>query len=120
VILPIAERDDLRHDLDRWVLTTALREASGWPESGRRSVAITVSIGALMPDSPDFLDEIADIIAASGIDHGRAVLELVETFPSDLPPRARTAMRWLLPQPLPPQRRHPTLRAGRLPVPGVS
>ncbi len=90
--LPIAEQSDLLGELDRWVLGAALREAAQWREPAGPRVAINVNLGGLMPDGPDFVDEIGDIAGESGIDPYRIVLELVETSAFELSAQARTAM----------------------------
>lgn len=90
--LPVAEQGDLLRELDCWVLRTALREAASWPESAGRQVAVAVNLAGLVPGGPDFVQAVADIIADSGIDARRVVLELVETALLDLPSRCRQAM----------------------------
>ncbi|MEV4734521.1 bifunctional diguanylate cyclase/phosphodiesterase [Saccharopolyspora sp. NPDC049426] len=89
--LPTAKKGNLLHDLDRWVIRTAVREAATWPES----VSVTVNLAALRPDQPDFADEVTEIIEDSGIRPDRLVLELVETTCTDLSPRTQRAMREL-------------------------
>ncbi|RRO15078.1 bifunctional diguanylate cyclase/phosphodiesterase [Saccharopolyspora rhizosphaerae] len=93
--LPTAEEGNLLHDLDRWVLRTALREAVTWPDHGRGPVSVTVNLAALRPDHPHFADEVTEIIDDSGIQPERVVLELVETTHTDLAPHTQAAMRAL-------------------------
>ncbi|RCW42871.1 diguanylate cyclase/phosphodiesterase with PAS/PAC sensor(s) [Halopolyspora algeriensis] len=92
VILPVAEQGDLLRDLDRWVLRTALHEAASWPTSNGHPVGIAVNLGGLLPDTPDFGDEISAIITESGLDWHRVVLEVLETVLVDLPERPQQAM----------------------------
>ncbi|MCP3800568.1 EAL domain-containing protein [Allokutzneria sp. A3M-2-11 16] len=92
VFLPVAEQGDLMKELDRWVLRTALKEASAWPEPDGRPVAVAVNLGGLLPGDPDFVDIVATAVAESGIAWDRVVLELVETSLVDLPSRTRQAM----------------------------
>ncbi|WP_229680436.1 EAL domain-containing protein [Saccharopolyspora thermophila] len=91
-ILPVAERGGLLPELDRWVLRTALREATGWHAAGWQ-VAVTVNVAGLRPDDPCFAEEISAAIADSGIDPRRVVLEMVETMLVDLPSKPRAVMR---------------------------
>ncbi|GAA2348762.1 hypothetical protein GCM10009854_27730 [Saccharopolyspora halophila] len=90
--LPVAEQGDLLRELDRWVLRTALREAVKWPARNGRSVSIAVNLAGLVPGGPDFVDSVADIVAETGIDWDRVILELVETALVDLPSRTRHEM----------------------------
>ncbi|WP_182544746.1 putative bifunctional diguanylate cyclase/phosphodiesterase [Halosaccharopolyspora lacisalsi] len=90
--LPIAEQGDMLRELDKWVLRTALSEAASWPDSAGRPVSIAINMAGLVPGDHDFVDVVADTVAASGIDCDRVVLELVETAFVDLPSRTRCAM----------------------------
>ncbi|MEV6226506.1 EAL domain-containing protein [Saccharopolyspora shandongensis] len=92
VILRVAEQGNLLRGLDRWVLRTALREATSWPVRNGHPVAIAVNLVDLLPHDPEFVDEITAIITESGIDSHRVVLEIVETSLIDLPARPREAM----------------------------
>ncbi|GAB2664795.1 hypothetical protein GCM10027271_24560 [Saccharopolyspora gloriosae] len=90
--LPVAEQGDLLRELDRWVLRTALREASTWPTPNGRQVGIAVNLAGLVPGGADFVDVVADTVAECGLDWNRVILELVETALVDLPSRTRQAM----------------------------
>jgi diguanylate cyclase (GGDEF)-like protein/PAS domain S-box-containing protein len=92
VFLPVAEQGDMMRELDRWVLRTALAEARDWPSHGGRQAAVAVNLAGLVPGAPDFVDIVATIVAESGIEWNRVVLELVETSLVDLPSRTRLAM----------------------------
>ncbi|ROP40238.1 sensor domain-containing protein [Saccharothrix texasensis] len=92
VFLPVAEQGDLMRELDRWVLRTALKEASTWPEPGGKPVSVAVNLAGLVPGDPEFADIVADAIAEAGIPWDRVVLELVETALVDLPSRVRQTM----------------------------
>ncbi|XVS63627.1 sensor domain-containing protein [Actinosynnema sp. CA-299493] len=92
VFLPVAEQGDLMRELDRWVLRTALKEASTWPEPGGKPVSVAVNLAGLVPGDPEFADIVADAIAEAGIPWDRVVLELVETALVDLPSRVRHTM----------------------------
>jgi diguanylate cyclase (GGDEF)-like protein/PAS domain S-box-containing protein len=90
--LVVAEQGDLLRDLDKWVLRTALREASSWPEVDGRQVSVAINLAGLVPGDPEFVDLVATAIAGSGVECERVVLELVETAFVDLPSRSRNAM----------------------------
>ncbi|WP_169336084.1 putative bifunctional diguanylate cyclase/phosphodiesterase [Actinopolyspora halophila] len=92
VILSVAEQGNLLRELDRSVLRMALREAATWPLVRGRPIRIAVNFGGLLPDDPYFAEIVSRIIAESGIDRERVVLEVVETSLSDLPDRGREDM----------------------------
>jgi PAS domain S-box-containing protein len=93
--LPLAEQGEFLTELDHWVLRTALREATNWPAPGGRPVSIAVNLSGLNPDDHGFAPTVSGIIADSGIDPHRVILELVETALIDLPARSHRAMRTL-------------------------
>jgi diguanylate cyclase (GGDEF)-like protein/PAS domain S-box-containing protein len=92
VFLPVAEQGGLLRELDRWVLRTALREASTWPSPGGKPVAVAVNLAGLVPGDSEFVDVVANAVLESGIEWDRVILELVETSFIDLPSRTLSAM----------------------------
>jgi diguanylate cyclase (GGDEF)-like protein/PAS domain S-box-containing protein len=92
VILPVAEKGGLLPELDRWVLRTALREATTWKTFDGHPVGVTVNVSGLRPEAPDFADEISSAISHSGIEPDRVVVEMVETSLVDLPSKPRRTM----------------------------
>ncbi|MCX2731790.1 EAL domain-containing protein [Saccharopolyspora sp. NFXS83] len=95
VILPVASQAKLLGELDRWVLRTALREASRWRCPHGAAPGVTVNLAGLRPDSAHFHAEVSSAIEDSGIEPGRVVLEVVETVLVDLPAQPRKMMRRL-------------------------
>ncbi len=92
IILPVAEQGNLLRALDRWVLHTALREATTWPAPNGSPIAVAINLVELLPHDPEFVDEITTAITETGIEPHRVVLEMVETSLVDLPPRSRESM----------------------------
>ena len=94
--LPVAEQGDMLRELDRWVLRTALCEASKWPMMGGAvlgaGVGVAVNLAGLVPGDPEFTEIVAAAVAETGIEWDRVVLELVETSLIDLPSRTRRTM----------------------------
>jgi diguanylate cyclase (GGDEF)-like protein/PAS domain S-box-containing protein len=94
--LPVAEQGDLLRELDRWVLRTALCEATKWPMMAGGvlggGVGVAVNLSGLVPGDPEFTEIVAAAVAETGIEWDRVVLELVETSLIDLPDRTRKAM----------------------------
>ncbi|RCW45900.1 PAS domain S-box-containing protein/diguanylate cyclase (GGDEF)-like protein [Halopolyspora algeriensis] len=92
IIMPVAEQGNLLGQLDRWVLSTALREAANWPTVSGRPVRVAVNLSRLLPDDEHFLSEVSGILEESGIDGSRVVLEVVESSLGDLTERPRADM----------------------------
>ncbi len=92
VFLPVAEQGGLLRELDRWVLSAALREAVTWTTPTGRPVAVAVNLAGLLPGDPEFVDIVANAVLEAGIEWDRVVLELVETSLVDLPSRTLTTM----------------------------
>ncbi|SDX63835.1 PAS domain S-box-containing protein/diguanylate cyclase (GGDEF) domain-containing protein [Saccharopolyspora shandongensis] len=93
VILPVAEKGGLLPELDRWVLRTALAEATTWESYDGHPVGVTVNVSGLRPEAPDFADEISAAISDTGIAPDRVVVEVVETSLVDLPSKPCKTMR---------------------------
>ncbi len=89
--LPAAALGHLLRELDRWVLRTAVHEATTWPAQ----IAVTVNLAGLLPGDPTFVEEITELLAATGLPGSRLILELVETSLIHLPLQSRHAMRAL-------------------------
>ncbi|WP_165943704.1 EAL domain-containing protein [Saccharopolyspora karakumensis] len=95
--LPVAEQGNLLRDLDRWVMRTALEEASAWPPGPDGTpIGISINVAGLTPDDPDFATEVAAMIDDSGIDWNRVVIEVVETELADIPAKQLSAMHRLV------------------------
>ncbi|MBA8824716.1 diguanylate cyclase (GGDEF)-like protein/PAS domain S-box-containing protein [Saccharopolyspora lacisalsi] len=92
VILPVAEQGDLLRALDRWVLRTALAEATTWPEQSGHPVSVAINLVDLLPHDPEFIDAVTAAITETGVDPSRVVLEMVETSLVELPTRPHQAM----------------------------
>ena len=90
--LPVAQRSGLLRELDLWVLRTACAEAATWPEHRGNRPSVAVNLAGLLPGDADFLPVVDGIVAESGLERDRLVLELVETSLVALPPHALAAM----------------------------
>jgi EAL domain-containing protein (putative c-di-GMP-specific phosphodiesterase class I) len=73
--IPVAERNGLTAELDRWVLREACRLAMRFP-APRRSVAVNVTPSFLV--APSFLDTVESALAESGLPHHDLCIELTE------------------------------------------
>lgn len=80
VFIPVAETSDLVIDLDRFVLERATGEVASLIEQGIApglSVAVNVSGRHLL--HADFVDHVAQALAASGLDARALIIEVTET-----------------------------------------
>ncbi|WP_369054272.1 putative bifunctional diguanylate cyclase/phosphodiesterase [Kineococcus terrestris] len=76
--LDLVEEHGLMDALTRVVLTTAVRDAAGWSVEGR-PLRVSVNLSASTLASPALLDLVDEVLAASGFDPSRLVLEVTET-----------------------------------------
>lgn len=75
--LPAAEQTELVEPLTTWVLHRALQELPSFDASGRLELAVNVSARSLGRD--DFADDVLAVVAGSGIDPSRLIIEVTET-----------------------------------------
>jgi EAL domain-containing protein (putative c-di-GMP-specific phosphodiesterase class I) len=75
--LPGAEQTELVEPLTKWVLTRALAELPSFDASGQLEMAVNVSARSLGRD--DFADDVLEVVARSGIDPSRVIIEVTET-----------------------------------------
>jgi predicted signal transduction protein with EAL and GGDEF domain len=73
--IPIAEESDLIQHLGAWVLRKACEDAVHWDES----VRVAINVSAAQFTNPEFVNIVADTLAATGIAPGRVELELTES-----------------------------------------
>lgn len=88
--IPIAERTSLIHALTRWVLLTAVRDASRWRQEGlHASVAVNIS-----PVSLEFglLGIVEEVLALHRWPADQLVLEITESAVTDNPDTARAVV----------------------------
>jgi diguanylate cyclase (GGDEF)-like protein len=86
--LPLADETGLIDAIDRWVLAEACRQARRWPSP--LVVSVNVSAGRLRRG--DLYHDTAAILAETGLDPGRLVLELSERILFDEVPDALSSL----------------------------
>lgn len=87
VFIPIAEASGLIDQLGLCVLRRALFQLSQWPEL---KLSVNVSPGQFR--DPAFVDRVAEVFDEAGIEQGRVVMEMTETYFIQSPDRARQAL----------------------------
>jgi diguanylate cyclase (GGDEF)-like protein len=81
VFIPLAEQTGLIRPLGRWVLETACRQARAWQDgddSGCTPPAVSVNVSAQQVQDPGFVDEMAAILARTGLAPAALTLEITE------------------------------------------
>ena len=76
--VPIAERSGLSLRLGGWVLERACRQVTDWEREGLRPLDLSVNITLGQLASVDLADQVAEILAATGLAPGRLTLETHE------------------------------------------
>ncbi|SDY14619.1 diguanylate cyclase (GGDEF) domain-containing protein [Micromonospora pattaloongensis] len=80
VFIPVAERNGLIVPLGEWILREACRQATQWqPRDGHAVHRISVNVSARQLREPAFPATVAAILAETGLDAGRLVVEITET-----------------------------------------
>ena len=73
--IPLAEETGLINQLGEWVLTTACRDAAGWP----LDLKVAVNVSPVQIKSPGLVLNVVRILAESGLHACRLELEMTET-----------------------------------------
>jgi len=73
--IPLAEETGLINQLGEWVLTTACREAAGWPNN----IKVAVNVSPVQIKSPGLVLNIVRVLAETGLHARRLELEMTET-----------------------------------------
>lgn len=75
--IPVAERSDLIVEIDRWMLVEALKILACWQQE-QRGLTISVNISPRHLRRSDFVEEVLDLVQASGVEPHELVLEVTE------------------------------------------
>jgi diguanylate cyclase (GGDEF)-like protein/PAS domain S-box-containing protein len=73
--IPLAEETGLINQLGEWVLMTACRDATRWPNA----IRVAVNVSPVQIKSPGFVFNIVKILAETGLNASRLELEMTET-----------------------------------------
>jgi len=77
--IPVAEETGLIIPLGRWVLNEACLQATAWDRETPTPLRMSVNVSGRQIHQPGFTDEVARILAATGLDPARLTLELTES-----------------------------------------
>ena len=92
--IPVAEETGLIIPLGRWVLETACRQAARWraADPTRVGVFVSVNLSARQFSQSDLPDEVATVLAATGLPAGALELEITESALMDQTERGIAAL----------------------------
>ncbi|WP_250005184.1 bifunctional diguanylate cyclase/phosphodiesterase [Actinoplanes sp. M2I2] len=79
--IPLAERNGSVVELGDWVLREAVQQAVRWQQrlGDRAPERISVNVSARQLADPRFVDRVAELLTASGLEPARLMLEVTET-----------------------------------------
>ena len=78
--IPVAERCGLIHDLGRWVLNEACRQARAWQDDGLPRLVIAVNLSPVQFRRDDIERDVMNALAASNLAANCIELELTESL----------------------------------------
>ena len=89
--IPVAEQSPLINDIGRWVLLEACGQLARWQddESIENPLTISVNISGRHVASTDFISDVRDALAATGLRPDQLILEITETVLVDDPMATR-------------------------------
>lgn len=76
--IPLAEQSGFMATIDKWVLRNACATLKTWDSDLTRDLQLAVNVGAHQLSSADFVGLVEEILATTGADPKRLVLELTE------------------------------------------
>ncbi|BCJ40260.1 hypothetical protein GCM10010168_31180 [Actinoplanes ianthinogenes] len=77
--IPVAERNGLITELGTWILRTACEQFRTWQERGVAPLHVGVNVSARQLAEPGFAETVAAVLAETGMDPHRLVVEITET-----------------------------------------
>ena len=77
--IPIAEESKLINPIGEWVLREACRQNRAWQDAGLPPVVVAVNLSAVQLRQPELVEQVAAILAETGLDAHWLELEITET-----------------------------------------
>jgi len=77
--IPLAEESGLIQAIGRWVLETACRQLKAWAQDPRlAALTLSINVSARQVHRPDFVRQVNRVLADSGVEPSRLMMELTE------------------------------------------
>ena len=77
--IPLAEQSGLIQAIGKWVLRTACHQAKAWQDQGLARVRMSVNLSGRQLARADIVDEVREVLEATGLSPAYLELELTET-----------------------------------------
>jgi diguanylate cyclase (GGDEF)-like protein len=78
MFIPLAEENAMIIPIGRWVLAQACQQAARWHAEGH-TIGMSVNVSARQLEDDEFVREVRDTLADSGLEPGALTLEITET-----------------------------------------
>lgn len=78
--IPLAEETGLIHEIGRWVMNTACRQARTWQRNGYHDFSVSVNVSARQFQQACFVGDVRDALTQSGLEPQFLHLELTESI----------------------------------------
>ncbi len=76
--IPIAEEIGAIHEIGKWVLKSAIKQAKEWANDGAENLKVSVNISAVQFQREDLLDSIKQVVSEAQMDPYNIELEITE------------------------------------------
>lgn len=77
--IPLAEENGLIHDIEKWILETALGEKKLWEDMGYSDIKISINISGKSVTRDGFVNEIKELLSKIKIKNNEVQFEVTET-----------------------------------------
>lgn len=77
--IPLAEEIGLIHDIERWILKTALMQKKEWEDMGYEDIKLSINISGKSVTRTGFVDEIKELLSKVKIKNDKIQFEVTET-----------------------------------------
>lgn len=77
--IPLAEEIGLIHDIERWILKTAVKQKKQWEDMGYGDIKISINISGKSVTRAGFVNEIRDLLSKAEIENDKIQFEVTET-----------------------------------------
>ncbi len=78
--IPVAEESGLMVTIGKWVLGEACRQAMAWSAVSGRVPRMAVNVSGRQLDDPSFVDDVASVLAVTGMPPDALMLEITESI----------------------------------------
>lgn len=77
--IPLAEEFGLIHDIERWILKTAVTQKKQWEDTGYGDIKLSINISGKSVTRTGFVNEIKELLSEAKIQNDKIQFEVTET-----------------------------------------